>query len=102
MKEIDLPPFAPSLVESMRAIGYSLETAIADIIDNSIAAKATTVAIRFLPEDDPYVVIVDDGEGLSAEELTHAMQHGSQNPTEVRSHFDLGRFGLGLKTASLS
>lgn len=102
MKEINLPPFAPSLVESMRAIGYSLETAVADIIDNSIAAKAQNIAVRFSPEDEPYIAIIDDGEGLDKEELTHAMQHGSQNPNEVRSHFDLGRFGLGLKTASLS
>lgn len=102
MKEIDLPPFAPTLVESMRAIGYSLETAVADIIDNSIAAKARTVTIRFSPDEEPYITIIDDGEGLSENELTRAMQHGSQNPNEERNAFDLGRFGLGLKTASLS
>src|SRR5262249_28546416 len=97
-----LPPFAPSLIESMRAIGYSLETAIADIIDNSIAAKSHSISIRFFPDGDPYVTILDDGEGLTEEELTHAMQHGSQNPNAVRTVSDLGRFGLGLKTASLS
>ena len=86
----------------MRAIGYSLETAVADIIDNSIAAKSRAVSIRFFPDDDPYVAIIDDGGGLSEEDLTRAMQHGSQNPNETRSSSDLGRFGLGLKTASLS
>lgn len=86
----------------MRAIGYSLETAVADIIDNSIAAKANSVAIRFSPDEDPYVSIIDDGKGLTDAELTRAMQHGSQNPNEVRSSLDLGRFGLGLKTASQS
>ena len=102
MKEIDLPPFAPSLIESMRAIGYSLESAIADIIDNSIAASSSKVSIRFSPDGDPYVTILDDGEGLTEEELTRAMQHGSQNPNDTRTSSDLGRFGLGLKTASLS
>ncbi len=102
MKEIDLPPFAPSLSESMRAIGYSLESAVADLIDNSIAAQSRRVSIRFSPEGEPYVAILDDGEGLSEDELTRAMQHGSKNPNESRSASDLGRFGLGLKTASLS
>jgi len=102
MKQIDLPPFAPTLVESMRAIGYSLETAIADIIDNSIAAKARNIAICFSPEQDSYVTIIDDGEGLAGKDLTRAMQHGSRNPNDSRSSSDLGRFGLGLKTASLS
>jgi Histidine kinase-, DNA gyrase B-, and HSP90-like ATPase len=102
VREIDLPPFAPSLIESMRAIGYSLETAIADIIDNSIAAEARAISIRFFPDDDSYVTILDDGEGLAEAELTRAMQHGSQNPNEARTSSDLGRFGLGLKTASLS
>jgi hypothetical protein len=86
----------------MRAIGYSLETAVADIVDNSIAAKSRAVSIRFFPDNDPYVTILDDGEGLTEEDLTRAMQHGSQNPNEIRSSSDLGRFGLGLKTASLS
>jgi Histidine kinase-, DNA gyrase B-, and HSP90-like ATPase len=102
MREIDLPPFAPSLIESMRAIGYSLETAVADIIDNSVAAKSRAVSIRFFPDNDPYATIADDGEGLTEDDLTRAMQHGSQNPNEIRNSSDLGVFGLGLKTASLS
>jgi hypothetical protein len=102
MNEIDLPPFAPALVESMRAVGYTLESAIADLIDNSISASAKTVSIRYSPYEDPYLAIIDDGKGMLSDELTQAMRHGSRNPNDVRDSSDLGRFGLGLKTASLS
>ncbi len=102
METIDLPPYAPILIESTRAIGYSLEAAIADIIDNSIAADASMVHVRFFPVDDPYLAIIDDGSGMKDEEITQAMQYGSTNPLDERNKKDLGRFGLGLKTASLS
>lgn len=102
MKIIDLPPIAPSLIESTRAIGYSLEAAIADIVDNSIAARATNISISFFPLHGAYISILDDGYGMDSEELTRAMQYGSQNPLDIRNEYDLGRFGLGLKTASLS
>lgn len=102
MKAIDLPPYAPTLIESTRAIGYSLEAAVADIIDNSIAAGAQKVDISFFPIDGAYIAILDNGKGMNAEELNSAMQYGSKNPTDLRDATDLGRFGLGLKTASLS
>jgi hypothetical protein len=102
MQEILLPPNAPVLIESMRSIGYSLESAVADLVDNSISAKASTVRIRFCPYGNPNVAILDDGEGMSGDRLTEAMRHGSCNPLDIRSGTDLGRFGLGLKTASLS
>lgn len=102
MQVIDLPPIAPTLIESTRAIGYSLEAAIADIIDNSIAAKARKIEISFFPLHGAYISILDDGTGMDADEITTAMQYGSQNPLEDRDKEDLGRFGLGLKTASLS
>ncbi len=102
MHEIELAPHAPTLVSSMRAIGYSLESAMADIVDNSIAAHARNIEIRASPYDDPYVAIIDDGDGMSSDELTDAMRHGSKGPDELREIRDLGRFGLGLKTASLS
>jgi hypothetical protein len=86
----------------MRAVGYSLESAIADLIDNSISADAHTVRVRFSPYGEPYIAIIDDGSGMGPEELTRAMRHGSRNPKDVRSANDLGRFGLGMKTASLS
>lgn len=102
MKEINLPPDAPSLLESMRSIGYSLESALADLVDNSIAAKARTVFIEFRPSPIPYVALLDDGLGMSKSELEAAMRHGSTNPLLKREKHDLGRYGLGLKTASIS
>lgn len=102
MKELDLPPYAPSLIESMRSIGYSFDSAISDIIDNSIAAKASKVSIQFRPFQNPYIAIIDDGIGMSPKELVTGMRHGHKNPLEKRASGDLGRYGLGLKTASLS
>lgn len=100
--EILLPPLAAVLLESMRAIGYSFETALADIIDNAISAEAVKIEVRFSPYAIPYVAVIDDGVGMCAQELIRAMRHGSHDPKLKRSSKDLGRFGLGLKTASLS
>jgi hypothetical protein len=86
----------------MRALGYSFEAAIADLVDNSLSASASRIDIRFSPLDEPYVAILDDGTGMVPNSLTAAMRHGSRNPTLIREDDDLGRFGLGLKTASLS
>lgn len=103
MKEIENPPHAPSLLESMRSIGYSLESALADLVDNSISANAKQIKIEYRPyEDNPYIAIVDDGLGMSKETLADAMRHGSTNPRDVRADNDLGRYGLGLKTSSFS
>jgi hypothetical protein len=98
----DLPPYAPRLMEATRAIGYSLEAAIADIIDNSVAARATRVDIDFFPVGDSYIAILDKGTGMDENQLIDAMRYGSTNPTDERDLADLGRFGLGLKTASMS
>ncbi|MGB6008814.1 ATP-binding protein [Castellaniella sp.] len=102
LKERYTPPSAPTLLDAMRAIGYSFETALADIIDNSIAAAASQVTIEFSAQPSPYVVVGDNGTGMTASRLFDAMRHGSQNPGIEREQADLGRFGLGLKTASLS
>ncbi|MBQ1734748.1 MAG: ATP-binding protein [Lachnospiraceae bacterium] len=102
MKEVNLPPFAPTLMESTRAIGYSIETAIADVIDNSVAAGADRIDIDFFPIGESYISILDNGCGMSEDELVQAMQYGSRNPLEQRNDSDLGRYGLGMKTASLS
>ena len=102
MKVRETPPFAPVLMESTRAIGYSLEAAIADIIDNSIAAKAGKVQLSFFPVGDAYVSILDNGSGMDDAQMNIAMQYGSRSPSEIRDSSDLGRYGLGLKTASLS
>jgi len=102
MKTMQLPPYAPTLIESTRAIGYTLEAAIADIIDNSISALASCVDIFFFPIGDSYIATLDDGCGMNISDLDNAMRYGSKNPNEKRAPNDLGRFGLGMKTASLS
>lgn len=104
MQERILPPYAASLSQSMRDIGYTLESAIADLIDNSITANSQDVQIFFeiLDADNSYVAIIDDGSGMSEHELFEAMRPGSRDPREERDEKDLGRFGLGLKTASFS
>ena len=92
MQVRETPPFAPVLMESTRAIGYSLEAAIADIIDNSIAAKAGKVQLSFFPVGDAYVSILDNGTGMDDAQLNIAMQYGSKSPTETRDSSDLGRY----------
>ena len=100
---LDLSPHPSALLESLRSIGYTLETALADIIDNSITAKSTSISVRFLWNNGiSWVAIIDDGVGMSREELIEAMRFGSKTPIEERDENDLGRFGLGMKTASIS
>ncbi|GHA71006.1 ATP-binding protein [Pontibacter akesuensis] len=96
-------PEAGSMIETFRAIGYSLEAAIADIIDNSISGDAKNIWIDFdWKGAETWLSVKDDGRGMNNEELVQAMRPGSRNPNEIRSSKDLGRFGLGLKTASFS
>ena len=103
MENIVVLPYASALMQSNRAVGYSFEAAIADIIDNSIGADAKYIDVRSgLDGDNTYLAIVDNGHGMSKEELIDAMRYGSLNPLEKRNPGDLGRFGLGMKVASLS
>lgn len=103
MRSVDASPKASILIESMRDIGYTLETALADVVDNSISAGATTVHIHAdTIGAEMRIGIVDDGRGMSRSELLEAMRLGSRNPLERRAVRDLGRFGLGMKTASFS
>lgn len=95
-------PYAPLLIESMRSLGYSFDTAIADLIDNSISADAKNINILVEPSEEPQLIIFDDGHGMNAKTLEEALRFGSRGPSELRSKHDLGRFGLGLKSASLS
>ncbi len=102
-QELELAPCASSLLESLRDMGYSLRTALADIIDNSITAGATNIRMFAEPHQAaPAIGILDDGTGMSRDDLITAMRPGTRSPLEVRSVTDLGRFGLGLKTASFS
>lgn len=94
---------AKALLTGLRAIGYNFSTAVADIIDNSISAYATEVRIFSDPlEKEPYFCILDNGHGMTASELDNAMLPGSDREGKEDSTLELGRFGLGLKSASLS
>ncbi len=97
-----IPPRASVLVESLRDVGYSLRTAVADIVDNSITAGARNIQLLADTHSNPSLGILDDGCGMTESELIEAMRPGSKNPKDVRLSSDLGRFGLGLKTSSFS
>lgn len=98
-----LPPSAASLTASLRDLGYSLEMAVADLIDNSISADATDIQIFCdISRSAPALIIADNGRGMSEDEVIAAMRHGATDPRRERGPKDLGRFGLGLKTASFS
>jgi hypothetical protein len=97
------PPRASAMIEALRGLGYTTPTALADIIDNSIAASAGRVSIDFMwAGAASRISILDDGAGMDAGELDRAMRLGDRSPLEARAPTDLGRFGLGLKTASFS
>ncbi len=101
---IENPPDARSLMTSARSFGnYDLAGALADLIDNSLKARARKVELSCMfNSGSPEVRVADDGHGMSAEELRVAMRPASQNPQEERPPDDLGRFGWGLKSASFS
>ncbi|NIK31663.1 hypothetical protein FHY15_000759 [Xanthomonas arboricola] len=97
------PPKASAMVEALRGLGYTTETALADLIDNSISAGARAIDVGFhWSMHDSWIAISDDGGGMTDAELESAMRLGDRNPLHQRSSTDLGRFGLGLKTASFS
>lgn len=99
--DIDNPPDPERVIEGLRDTGYDFNTAIADIVDNSIAAKATKVDIlvNLDPQNEVTVYIADNGCGMNLEQLRNAMKYGSDVRPDPSS---LGKFGLGLKTASTS
>lgn len=102
-RPVEITPSAAALVESLRGLGYSPETAIADLIDNSIAANATTIELELdWSNGSPQAALLDDGNGMDRTTLAEALRLGGIGPSSARMAGDLGRFGLGLKTASLS
>jgi hypothetical protein len=101
-ESIVVNPNVGNLVTSLRDIGYTFEIAAADVIDNSISANAKKIEILAITSPKTQVSFLDDGMGMSNAELIEAMRLATQNPINARSEFDLGRFGLGLKTASFS
>ena len=99
--EESLPPNYKKLDGALRSIGYSFEVAVADIIDNSIDAKASNVLVRLVTRPDSHLdlAIWDDGWGMDAATLKEAMRFGADVSEDIDR---LGKFGLGLKLASLS
>lgn len=97
-------PKASTLMGSLRSMGYSFDSAVADVVDNSISAHAQNVRILFPtnPMDELALGILDDGDGMIADVLFEAMRYGCLSAEEERSEEDLGRFGMGMKSASLS
>jgi len=102
-RTVQIAPRPSALMGSLRGLGYSPETALADLIDNSITAGATCIDIDLQWHGGhPTAAILDDGTGMNQERLIDAMCLGGNGPTSKRNMNDLGRFGMGMKTASLS
>lgn len=101
-KVFEVNPNVGNLINSLRDIGYTFEVAIADILDNSISASAYNIQILAESTPSHQVSILDDGSGMTEDELIEAMRLATKSPLDDRSEQDLGRFGLGLKTASFS
>jgi len=103
LKTRSAPPHAMAMLEALRGLGYSTSAALADIIDNSISAGAKEVGVDFFWNGAASrISIMDNGRGMVDAELERAMRLGDKNPLDVRASHDLGRFGMGLKTASFS
>jgi hypothetical protein len=99
-ERVRVVPSARRLVQSLRDLGYELPDAVADIVDNSIAARATKVWVDVgFEADDSWIRITDNGKGMPGAVLTEAMRFGSETTYDLE---DLGKYGLGLKTASTS
>ena len=102
---VEAPPNVVGELKTLMKIGYTLETSIADIIDNSIAAKAKKIEIEIpysTENGEPFISIKDDGKGMTEKELISNMVIGCKDPDDERETGDLGRFGSGMKTASFS
>jgi len=99
----DLSPDPRSHIKTLMRIGYTLTSAVADIIDNSITAQSSSIEIYSPPGwKNPIISILDNGIGMSPEELISNMKIGCKDPSQERAESDLGRFGSGMKTASFS
>jgi hypothetical protein len=97
---VEIPPSAKRLTSSLRDIGYDFTSAIADLVDNSIAANAQAIEVSFqIVDGQPCVLVIDDGVGMTSKTLDEAMRFGTRRTYQSA---ELGRFGLGLKTASIS
>ena len=99
----DVTPNPEYLIKSIAEQGYSLETALADLMDNSISAHADKIEILIKMDEEPFTLfLADNGDGMDEEALKSSMHFPSNSPDSQRAVLDLGRFGLGMKTASFS
>ncbi len=96
----NLTPSAKRLISSMRDLGYEFSDAVAEIVDNSIQANANVIQVNLhFDGNESYLTVLDNGVGMTPSKIREAMRFGSSRNYEQN---DLGKFGLGLKTASLS
>lgn len=99
----DVLPDPEHLIKSISEQGYSLESSLADLIDNSISANSKRIEILVDTDSEPFILfIADDGDGMDEKALKLNLKFPSSSPDEKRHQKDLGRFGLGLKTASFA
>lgn len=99
----NVPPKASAMIETLRGLGYTTGSALADLIDNSISARSDDVAVLFFWDGlASRIAVIDQGEGMDDAQIELAMRLGELSPLERRTANDLGRFGIGLKTASFS
>lgn len=97
-----IEPNVSNFINSLRDMGYTFSIAIADIIDNSITASAKNIEIMALANPEMSLSLLDDGQGMNKKELVEAMRLATRSPHSERNKLDLGKYGLGLKTASFS
>ena len=102
MKTQSIPPNVGNFVKSLRDIGYTFEVAVADVLDNSVSANAKHIQIHSILQPELIFCMLDNGYGMTELELIEAMRLSSKSPDDKRDAKDLGKFGLGLKTASFS
>lgn len=96
-------PDPAGMVASLSSLGYSLPAAVADLVDNSVSAEARTIDVDFTWDgQSSWIAVTDDGKGMTEPELVTAMTVAARGPSVERSGTDLGRFGVGLKSASFS
>lgn len=92
-------PDAEGVFDAIARIGYEFEHAVADLVDNSIDAKASNVLVRFIYDDNAVrsVAVIDDGDGMDARQVDDAMAFGARTG---KGDDSLGKYGMGLKSAS--
>lgn len=102
-EHIDLSPNPKSHIKTLSRIGYNLDSAISDIIDNSVTAESQNIFVEMdVVDQRAALVIKDDGYGMNEDTLINSMRIGCKDPSDIRGEFDLGRFGSGMKMASFS